>query len=158
MSKNCTRNVLIRGSDVTKGRWFGFFTRIATTIMCHLQHPWMCSTLLQQSHECAVVTMSDPLMNFLQPIGDFFFSLTRSDLPQQHVALMTACQHRDQCPSLMVQRPKPAGVFPTGSRRIKWSVIVIGMQLFQNAQRGIPTVFRKKLLCQRLTQRLRKLQ
>ena len=31
------------------------------------------------------------------------------------------------------------------------------MQLFQNAQRGIPTFFHKKLLRQRLTQRLRKL-
>ena len=70
--QNCIRNVLTRGSDVTKGRWFGFFTSTAPMIMCHLQNPWMRSTLLQQSHECAVVTMSDLLMNFLQPIFDFF--------------------------------------------------------------------------------------
>ena len=54
--QNCTRNVRIRGSDVTKGRWFGFFTSTATTIVCHLQNAWMCASLFQQSHQSAIVT------------------------------------------------------------------------------------------------------
>ena len=124
--------------------------------MCHPQDPWMCSSLLQQSHECAIVAMSDLLMNFLQPIRDFFFSQTRSDLLRQ-VALVAACQHRDQCPSLMVQRPNQPE-FPNRKRRDRVVAHRHRDAPVPKCQRGMITVFHEKLLRQRLTQRLRKLQ
>ena len=68
----------------------------------------------------------------------------RSDSLQQQVVLAVQSQPRDQSPFLVVP--------PAGSRRIMWSLIAIRLQMLQNTENRVPTVFREELLHQCFTQ------
>ena len=73
------------------------------------KNPWMCTSLLQQSHKGAIVTMSNLLMNLWQTIGDLI-SQMNLDSHRLHVALPVAVlavahQLHDQLPFLTLCSP-----------------------------------------------------
>ena len=74
-----------------KAEGLDFFTSTATMFSRHLQNPWMCASLFQQSHQGAIVTMTKSVdesfvTNWWSPFAQMSLD------PHQQVALAVTVQ------------------------------------------------------------------